>query len=480
MKVTLVTFCTNCLEHVYEFYIDAENRAIVKKIPNSEALDTVYNTTSIYDKKNSVILVELEESDIDPTSHIPTIFTASSRNYEKIFKTLCKAGITVFLCDPSSPNQLKEQVKSFRLLSEDSGEFKTLTLPQCIEIIEERLRIVGPISRDVLSNHHFWIRKHKIDNNLFFDALAFVNVKNVVGNTHYFIAPFFKQGATEPLYVSRMQDSSNTYTYEFLSPYCINAIVSGVKSAEAVEKISILNSRLKIDYRIAHGIMIQALLEKPTALYYNFPEKCARHNWIIHKDPGYNKEISSDTLLSKHDTIAILNGTLMPWASKEQIFPGTYCVQDVTTLDERVVYRSRTRGETCFYDCFMVNHGTKEIWFFQAMLTNPANVPITVTTIRTVMEKLNMFDNIGMEYKLVILVFTDKMRNINHGCTFVYEQKNKFGDANDPFTLLDLQQSSQLASDIMTRVKSYVILSVYYPHLQDENDNVMSRFKGYY
>ncbi len=64
----------------------------------------------------------------------------------------------------------------------------------------------------------------------------------------------------------------------------------------------------------------------------------------------------------------------------------------------------------------------------------------------------------------MILVFTDKSREANYGCKFEYE-KTKNNNVEKAFTLPELKESSEVASEIMTRVKTYVVLSVYYPNL---------------
>ncbi len=119
----------------------------------------------------------------------------------------------------------------------------------------------------------------------------------------------------------------------------------------------------------------------------------------------------------------------------------------------------------------MVNHATKEIWFFQSTQRDPAKHPFFVSTIRTVMKKLNMFEGDGKKYQVVILVFTDKTREINHGCKFVYEQRKN--EKENAFTLSALQDRSDPYSDIMDRVKTYVVLSIYYPNLRREVDSLV-------
>ena len=452
-------------ESVFEFSLDSGNKPVARRIPNSKSLSQVYDITTQYNRKNSVILLEVAENDIDPKSKLPCILTASSRDIDNTFKTLTKGGAMQFLSEPTSAKQLMEQVKAIKLLSEDSGEFKTLSLERCLEIIKERMSIVGPVSRYVLSSDYFVLRVKKIDAccSLFFNVLDKVTVDNIADNAKYYIAPFFKEGSTIPKYSASMPDSSDIYTFEFLSPYCQNAIANSVKSANVAELLR--HYRDKLDYQIAEGIMIQSLFEEPP-VNYNFPDECSRRNWVIHNDPGYRCKILKENLLSEDETNAILNGTLMPWASEEQIFRGMYCTQDIADLREGVVYRSRTHN-FALGDSFMVNHGTKEIWFFQSTLMDPAKHPFSVATIKTVMEKLNMFEGRGEKYKLVILVFTNKMREINHGCKFVYE-KTKKNVMEKAFTLPELKESSEVASEIMNRVKTYVVLSVYYPNLQSE------------
>ena len=454
---------------VFEFSLDAGNKPVAKRIPNTETIGDVYRITTQYNRKNSVIIFEVAEHDIDPKSKIPCIVTASSRDIDNTFKTMTKGGAMQFLSEPASAKQLKEQMKAIKLLSEDSGEFKTLSLKRCLEIIEERVSIVGPVSRYVFSSDYFVLRKKAIDDGCtpFFNVLDELSVKNIADNAKYYIAPFFKEGSTIPKYSASMPDSSDIYTFEFLSPYCQNAIANSVKTAKIVELLR--HCRDKLDFQIAEGIMIQSLFEKPP-LMYNFPDECSRDHWVIHNDPGYNGKISKKNLLSEDETNAILNGTLMRWASEEQVFSGMYCTQDVTDLREGVVYRSRTHN-FALGDSFMVNHGTKEIWFFQSTVMDPAKHPFSVATIKTVMEKLNMLDGRGEKYQLVILVFTDKMRKTNHGCKFVYE-KTKKNVVEKAFTLPELKKSSEVASEIMTRVKTYVVLSVYYPNLQRELDSI--------
>ena len=118
----------------------------------------------------------------------------------------------------------------------------------------------------------------------------------------------------------------------------------------------------------------------------------------------------------------------------------------------------------------MVNHATKEVWLFQPTVVNPARHPLVVATLKTVMEKLNMLDGVGKEYKVVILVFTDdKLREVTQGCKFMHEKKeaNKI-EEEEEFTLSELQRSSEPTSELINRVKTYVVCSVYYPKLQKQ------------
>ena len=227
-------------ECVFVFSIDAENKLVAKKIPNSETLREACDVTNQYNRKNSVILLETSEFDIDPASNIPCIVTASSRDIDNTFKTLIKGGAVQFLCEPPSRQQLVEQVKAMKLLSEDCGEFAPLSLEQCIETVEARVSIVGPITRYVLSSTSFLSRKYKTSTSgtPFFNVLTEVTADNIAGNAKYYIAPFFKAGAATPLYAALMPDSSSTYTFEFLSRYCENAIaacVGGAKFADLLK-----------------------------------------------------------------------------------------------------------------------------------------------------------------------------------------------------------------------------------------------------
>ncbi len=83
-----------------------------------------------------------------------------------------------------------------------------------------------------------------------------------------------------------------------------------------------------------------------------------------------------------------------------------------------------------------------------------------------------MLGGIGKEYKLVILVFPDKLRKENHGCKFVYEKKKK-NEVVEALTLPELTKSSEAAGEIMKRVNTYIVLSVYYSSIRGELDSTM-------
>ena len=215
--------------------------------------------------------------------------------------------------------------------------------------------------------------------------------------------------------------------------------------------------------------MVQALHETPSK-ENRFPEECYRDEWVIHEDPGYNGEISTTTALSKEQQTAILDGSRMHWALREQVFHGGHCSQDITTLDERVVYRSHLRN-FAFGDNFMVNHDKKEIWFFQATVLDPLNYPHGLATINSVMKQLNMFDGAGKEYQLVILLFTDdKMRKKTHGCKFVSEKKSIY-DKEESFSLSELKKNNHPDFAFMNRVSAYIVRRTYFPALHRDYEN---------
>ena len=127
---------------VLEFSLDAENKSVVRRIPKSAATDGLYSITQRYNRKDSVIFLEIGESEFCPHSHIPCIVTASSDYYDRNYKALRSMISPMYLAELPSPNQLVEQVKAIRLLSQDSGEFQHLSLEQCIETAKERVAIV--------------------------------------------------------------------------------------------------------------------------------------------------------------------------------------------------------------------------------------------------------------------------------------------------------------------------------------------------
>lgn len=458
---------------VLEFSLDAENKSVVKKISNFRSFNDIYSITQRYNHKDSVMFLEIGESEKDPTSEIPCIVTASCDNFENTYKTLSKSGATVYLAELPSPKQLVEQVKAIRLLSQDSGEFQHLSLEQCIETAKERVAIVGPITRFVFSEHQFNRIRSSIIQNSFFHFLHNMDIDNIPENiAQFFVGPVFKEGALVPKYIANMPNSNDfIYRIEFVSLFSKNVAASQVSRTEIVDILR--RHSYQLDSQIAEGMMVQALFETlPT--YSNFAEECARNNWVIHKDPGYRSKLSKSNLLGATETKCILDGSAMPWASSERFFRGAYCSQDVSTLDERVVYRSRTNTFS-LGDNLMVNHATKEVWLFQPTVVNPARHPLIVATLKTVMEKLNMFDGVGKEYKVVILVFTDdKLREVTQGCKFMHEKKEAYEVVEeDEFTLSELQRSSeQSTSELMNRVKTYVVCSVYYPKLQKQLEYV--------
>ncbi len=214
---------------VFDFSIDAMNKLVAKKIPNSRTLDEVFRITEQYNKKSSVIMLELSESDIDPKSDIPCIVTASFTNMDNTFKTLIKSGANQFMIEPPMPRQLVEQVKAIKLLSEDCGEFAPLSIEQCIETVEDRIAFVGPLARYVLSGDQFLLRKVKIDDNAsaFYDLTKDLRLENISEKAQYYVAPFFKDEAPSPMFaVTTMPDSSDIYNVDILSAYCANCIVA--------------------------------------------------------------------------------------------------------------------------------------------------------------------------------------------------------------------------------------------------------------
>ena len=419
-----------------------------------------------HQKDHSVLILELQESETDPQIVMPFILALSNTDLTTTLKTYMKSRYgDVMLVSPPDVEELCLMTEAIMDVCPDNDIFPGASKESAVQIVRNRASEIGAVPRYVIcSESIFAIRREDMkcmtSKELSHD-LRKLSPTNLPPAAQYFLAPFFRHGVTNPTFCMRYsnaapdyiaslpQEIRNTMNLQSLSNYeyrYLSDIAKLLRASKLVEVEDIATIRVsEFRYQLA-----EALIRYGGILRLQYLQKIDDDfksvNWEWHKNVSYKNVLSSSTLLPERD---IPN---LPRCSSEINFDGTYYDGSVGDLNPDRLYRGLCHT-LAFYEYFTIDHTEKMIYFYQVTQKDLKYHPFSVTTIRTVMTKLRMFEEKNLEYKATLLCICDWSREVTHG--------TKFYDANNKDCSLEELKSN--GDEIAGRLKVYIIRACLFP-----------------
>ena len=166
------------------------------------------NYSQIHEDDNSVLILELLESENDPILSMPFILAVSPIDLASKFKTLGKSGFDEFmLISPPDVEEVCLMTEAMMDICPENKIFKGNTKEEAISIVRTRALKIGAIPRYLFcSERNFITRltlmKVSATSKLSSDFQT-LSVNNIPDAAKCFVAPYFRPGVTDPrLHVS--------------------------------------------------------------------------------------------------------------------------------------------------------------------------------------------------------------------------------------------------------------------------------------
>ena len=425
-----------------------------------------------------VFLCELEENERDPLfTHIATSIYISPNDAREVTKTMYKNGRTYYaLMSPPSIEQMKVMMKVKMKVSRQScSKFIDKSIDEVDEIMDERIRMIGPIPRYVFGEELFYkayVQSIATQAKYFWRNIKELEMLRIPEHVYSVAAPYVREGVDNPMswescFVIEDDDSKieyDIYQFRFLSDYCLKLVSENVQNVLQLE----LLSNYKFDYQIADGIMINGGIMTPSHIWED--SIYLRSRWEFYKDPGFRTTFTTTHSLSEK---AVAN---IPYCSKTSNFIGQVYQHagDIRDIDSEYLMVAKTRNYL-LGECFSVDHKNKKIYFWQSTSSGDLTAhPVKSTTLSKVMNGLGMLDKEkeASKYKLVIVFCSDCSRETTHGTKFMVERINETVIQNinkpkisfDDCTLQEWQKSDK--TGMAEKIETIIAKVCYYPNLK--------------
>jgi len=369
-------------------------------------------------KGRAVLVLDLDDIDIKPDSDIPVLIAMSSRGIQGVLKSLQCRQLTEFLVSPPSVGELLLMTEAELQYNEEDSYFKNLSLSDAQTVVMNRVAAVGPVPRFVLNaEKKYSNRKRLLGDSGFLptlsDDLTRLTYDNVPGVLKLYIAPFLKDGITDPEIreVPSLGKDPRIYEFRFLSDD-IALIIA--KHITRPEEIRIMHC-LKLNYQLAEVIIKIGMLKRHFMHPSDPDEYWNRKNWEWHSDPGYS------TLLSHQTKLFPANIPSLPLYAKEITFSGVFLNMSAISLASDVLYRSLSHN-MAVGEFLSVDHTTKTVYVYQVTLSDIKNHPFKAKVIEKLMTGLKMInsdDAVSSQYTLHILCFADGCLDVVHGVKII-------------------------------------------------------------
>ena len=423
----------------------------------------------LYQNTNSVLILELQESETDPNITMPFILAVSARNLLSKLKTIDQSGDSAFmLITPPDIEEVCLMAEAIMDICPNNNVFEGQSKEDVVSTVRTRALQVGAIPRylffknDVFSNRLSEMAA-SASYSLTFD-FAQLTINNIPIVAQFLVAPYFRPHVTNPIFTRNYKAAASdyfnslseddldektyssslpSYVFRYLSDYALRLHIKALKDPRDIEVIK----RLGFDCQLSEAIIKFGgiLTSKPDE---NIDDISSDY-WEWHMHVNYNETLSEDSLLPK-DKIPVL-----PRCSAEINFGGKYYCEDVSKLRSDRLYRG-TYHNLALYEYFTVDHAKKMIYLYRITSLDLSNHPFALSTIKNVMTKLGMFEDKNLEYKVTLLCFCDWSRRITHGTKF-------FDTTSANKQNVSLTHLRSIQHEVAVRLEIYIIRALLLP-----------------
>jgi hypothetical protein len=338
------------------------------------ALETISERLST---SNGVLLLEMQESETDPTLFGAVLIPVSARDAINTLKTMHKSGgLTWILDDPYS----RAELIAAALFHYSCGETMFGASEQEVAtLVSARFEEVGGFPRHILcTGEHYTayvVEQNGVALGDLFDNLTATTVWNLPTAAKFFFGPFICEKVTIPSL------SENVFEFRFFSH---TRAVAAYKQCEGkVDRIVQLHN-FGLKWQVEEAMMESALLGEQ-----KLQDTCKLAQWEWFQDPGKGRKIKN-----KLESAPLG----VECATSNVKFAGRYFKYEVNSLKEKVLYSS-TGWQTVLCECIMVSHTHKRVFAFQSSSMKPNQHVFKIQQIKNIREHLRM----PVTYKLVIV-----------------------------------------------------------------------------
>lgn len=369
-----------------------------------------------------MLLLELREHEVNPTSRVPTYIAISNRDMDDSTKEIKKSGGIYMLVDPPTSADMQIMALMEKKLSATSI-FEGVSEENIKQTIGERMNIVGPKLREIFVSQDEFdeIKENLIEKvSAVFSKLDQVSVSNMPKGAKNYLGAFVVPGTFIPSLTRKVPNRPKQWrSVKFLSDF-IARIVAQSCSEENKSKLV----KEKFDYLIAEAIMCYALTVQKESDFMD--DKWLYKNWVFYKNFGGKNKLNKDDQV---------DGPAFPLCEREEHFASMYLDCSVSTLKARTLYRCSIHGGA-LYDAMLVCHPTADgkrgiVYAFQSSCKRANQHTFDYFTVKTVMDKLQFAENLN--YDMCSVYCSDESSNSETGCTSsntknVSEEDRKFVD----------------------------------------------------
>ena len=369
--------------------------------------------TTFHKNDHSVLILELQESEMDPSMSMPYILAVAADDLQTKLKTVHKTRNNVdMLISPPDVEEVCLMTEAIMDICPNNDIFEGMTQEEAVSIIRSRALKIGTVPKFLFCNVELFksrlnemIRVAKYEFSPEFNTLSFDHIPR---DLPYLVAPYFRPRVTDPIYPHDYEIAAldyfnslcipsdpldsyefhffmnvlSSYEYRYLSEYVKMIHFSFLKYPD---KIKFIKS-FRLDYQLAEAVIKFGGIRIDPHPFESIFDRISSEHWEWHENIDYNETLSRNSLLP-NDKIPVL-----PRCSAEINIDEMYYEGDVRELKEDRVYCGSFHS-LALYGYLTVDHGNKRIYLYHVKTDDLNKYPVTMTTINAVMEKLCLFDD---------------------------------------------------------------------------------------
>ena len=318
--------------------------------------DDLHEYSKIHKHDNSVLVLELQESELDPVIRMPFILAVSTRNLDSKLKTLYKsAGRKFMLISPPEVEEVCLMTEAIMDVCPHNDLFKANTKEEAVSVVRSRALKVGAIPRYLFCDSDIFDSRL---NEMIESAscalsqdLETLTITNIPKSAQYLVAPYLRYGVTNPIFAQKYETAASdflkscskedfkanitlsslfSHEYRYLSEFAKSIHNSAVKGPNEIEAIKKLGFENQLGESL---IRSETLIRQPSE---KMNESINSERWEWHENVDYLTALSRKSLLPK-DRIPVLRRR-----SAEVRFEGMYYQGDIGELNPDRLYRGTT------------------------------------------------------------------------------------------------------------------------------------------